>query len=197
MTTLTFLTPWMCMVSTIPALQCRHFTVERSISNLYNNSQGFPARFLDFTLGWRKLGEVLHSKGLKNTWPFFLLISIGKQIHALSYKAFHEIPKTCNVKIQKRDESKIVGNSILPESSTSVLLSCVLMDTGKFQGKPYSNILLGSNRVSRYLENILLGVIIHWYKLNSRKETHPIIECTTMKWPPKTVPFSRLRYFKG
>ena len=23
------------------------------------------------------------------------------------------------------------------------------------------------------------------------------MECTTMKLPPKTVPFSRLRYFKG
>lgn len=163
-----FLTQWMCMVSTIPALQCRHFTVERSISNLYSNSQGFPAQFLDFTLGWRKLGGVLHLKGLKNTWPCFLLISIGKQIHALSYKAgfWHEIPKICKVKIQKRDED----SGELDFTGEFYQCSGVLMDAGKFQGKPYSNILIGNNRVSSYLENHLLGVIMHWYKLDSRWE---------------------------
>ena len=67
----------MSMASTIPAPQCRRFTVEKSIKNLYNNNQEFRDQFLDFTLALKKLGEVPRSRAHKNTWHCIPLISIG------------------------------------------------------------------------------------------------------------------------
>ena len=68
------------------------------------------------------------------------------------------------------------------------------MGTGKFQGKPYSNILLG--RISSYLENILLGAIMHWYKLNSRIGT-PYNRVYYNGVAPENGTFLKVKYFKG
>lgn len=153
-----FLTQWMSMASTIPALQCRHFIVERSINNLYNNSQGFLAQSLDFTLVWRKLGGVLHSEGLKNIWPCFLLISIGKQIYRFSFNSFYfymKFQKFVRSRLKRDQDSgefyftrEFYQGSLSKHCTVSRyhLLLGVLMGTGKFQGNPVpcSNLLLGN-----------------------------------------------------
>ena len=77
MTILMFLTPWMSMVSTIPALQCWHITVEKSISNLYNNKQECLDQYLASMLVWKKPGEVHFSVDHRNTWQFIPSTSIG------------------------------------------------------------------------------------------------------------------------
>ena len=150
-----FLTQWMCMGSTIPALQCRHFTAEKSINNLYSNSQGFPVQFLDFTLEWRKLGEVLHSKGLKSTWHSFLLISIGKQIRAFCFCVLLK-PFFMEFKIYLWSLSKSRSRwsrfpfyqGVLSGSSSKAMYRLKMPSpsrcrgTGKFLGTPCSKVLL-------------------------------------------------------
>ena len=150
-----FLTQWMCMGSTIPALQCRHFTAEKSINNLYSNSQGFPVQFLDFTLEWRKLGEVLHSKGLKSTWHSFLLISIGKKIRAFCFCVLLK-PFFMEFKIYLWSLSKSRSRwsrfpfyqGVLSGSSSKAMYRLKMPSpsrcrgTGKFLGTPCSKVLL-------------------------------------------------------